>query len=558
MAKFISERILNRPLTPQKELLVFLLQARKENMNFSPQFFAINCLAFLTLSASSAVFYVNVNNTSPSTPYTNWITAATNIQDAIDASTNGDLILVTNGLYNTGGRVVYGSLTNRVAITKSVAVQSMNGPAATVIQGYPVVGSNAVRCVYLTTNAVISGFTLTQGATLNSGDPNQEQSGGGLFCWTNSMATNCILANNSAYYYGGGAFGDGGGNLAGCSLIQNKNTAAVQGGGGGAFGVNVTGSLLLSNVSEYEGGGANACVLTNCIIMQNNSFFQGGGAYSCLLYDCLVISNYSIADGGVYCGSSSKALNCTIIANNAYNGAGGIDSLPSSVVRNCIIYYNTVTTGSYSNYLFDGPSFQNCCTAPQVSSSSTCITNEPGFVDYANGNYRLNSNSPCINGGSTYPNGGSTFPPSATDFDGNPRVVDEIVDIGAYEYQVAGSILPTYWTQQYGLSKDGTIDSDGDGMNNFQEYIAGTNPTNAASVLKMLSVINNVSGATVKWQCVQFKLYNLQRSTNLPTFTTISTNLAGPTFPLGATTASFTDTGAVGPGPFFYRVSVQQ
>src|SRR5438034_4649749 len=98
---------------------------------------SVTCLAAAS-SALAATRYVDLNGPSPTPPYLSWATAATNIQDAVDAAAPGDQIVVTNGTYATGGRAVYGTMTNRVAVDKPLTLRSVNGAQFTIIQGYRV------------------------------------------------------------------------------------------------------------------------------------------------------------------------------------------------------------------------------------------------------------------------------------------------------------------------------------------------------------------------------------------------------------------------------------
>ena len=226
----------------------------------------------LAFKVPAATLYVSLNSTNPVPPYADWSTAATNIQDAIDASTNGDLVLVTNGVYQTGGRTVYGSLTNRVVVNGAITVQSVNGPSVTVIKGNSVLGNSAVRCVFMGTNSVLAGFTLTNGGTLISGDSFLDESGGGIWTTNYSVAvvSNCVLVGNFAGYWVVEHVTEF------WQLSDFQNSADT--GGGVGFSM-VTNSSIIRNFAQEFGGGASAATLKNCVVLQNTAVYGGGADF---------------------------------------------------------------------------------------------------------------------------------------------------------------------------------------------------------------------------------------------------------------------------------------
>ena len=496
----------------------------------------------LLLAASNlpgATLYVSLETTNPTPPYTNWVTAATNIQDAVDAATVGDEVVVSNGVYASGGRVVSGTMTNRVAITNAVTVRSFRGPQFTLIEGWQVPGKtngdSAIRCVYLTNGATLSGFTLTNGATRIYDDfinhTTDQNCGGGVWCAsTTACVSNCVIAGSSSYWEGGGAYG---GTLCDCTLSGNF---ASNDHGGGAGRCTLYNCTLTKNWVGWDGGGAWECTLYNCMLTTNSAGTEGGGAWDSTLYNCTLIGNVANGGGGAY---TCSLYDCTLTGNRSVVGGGAY----GSSLYNCIVYSNSTggnSIGSTLNY---------CCTTPLPTNGVGNISNAPLFIDYTNGNLHLQSDSPCINAGN------NAYVTTTTDLDGNPRIVSGAVDIGAYEYQGTGSRISYAWLQQYGLPTDGSadfIDSDGDGMNNWQEWLCGTDPTDPLSVLRLLSPSITSTNVTVTWQSVAGVNYFLERSTNLTSpFTHLASFIMGQ-----AGTTSYADTNVAGAGQMFYRVGV--
>ncbi len=288
--------------------------------------------------------YVDGANLTPAAPFTSWTSAATNIQDAIDAATAGEVVMVTNGIYATGGKVKDGDLTNRVALDKALLVQSVNGPGATIIRGAwdPVTtnGPLAVRCAWLTNGATLNGFTLRGGATRNSGGISL-QGGGGVWC-----------ASSSA---------------------------------------NVFDSVLVDNRAQQYGGGAHDGTLNNCIV-RSNTAYHGGGAYSAVLNNCAVLGNFALSGGGTY---ASFLNSCTVTLNSSSSiGAGAYWIGSDTNMKNCILWSNYRTYGIPDNY-FGGKATYSCTTP--LPSGTGNIALDPQLLGDG---VHLAATSPCINSGS--------------------------------------------------------------------------------------------------------------------------------------------------------------
>jgi hypothetical protein len=467
------------------------------------------------MSLVAAVRYVDVRSTNPVPPYTSWKTAAKVIQDAVDAAEPGDEVVVTDGVYQSGGREAYpgAGTTNRVAVIKPLTVRSVNGAAVTIIRGRPM--PDPIRGVYLTHQAMPTGFTIVNGGTFKAG--------AGVFSESTAVVTNCVITGNAASFGGTGG-GAAGGTLNDC--VISSNSAMLS--GGGASGATLNNCDVHHNHAGGDGwqglgGGVSGSILKNCSLRENTAV-TGGGAYDSTLENCLVVHNSASQDGGgvaIECTFRDylfpELKNCTIAGNSAVQRGGGVwswscecghfscDEVGCTVpakLSNCIVHNNHAPEGANhsgilggyvgtGSYLVGGQMFYSS-TTPLPTNGFGNIANAPLFMDAAAGDFRLQSNSPCINAGR------NTAAPAGLDLDGKLRVIGGTVDMGAYEFQSRPSLSFGLWAAGFGLSGAAAAadrDPDIDGFPNIMEFILGGNPT-VAGASRAPAVTNN-GGAMV-------------------------------------------------------------
>ena len=126
---------------------------------------------------------------------------------------------------------------------------------------------------------------------------------------------------------------------------------------------------------------------------------------------------------------------------------------------------------------------------------------------------------------SASPNGLASFP---------KRTVTGLITLSDRSISSFNDGIPDSWRLRYfgtvnNLLSQAAADADGDGLNNWQEYVAGTDPTDAKSNLRVTTdpaAAQQHQDGVIRWPSVAGKSYVIERSANLfsPGWSPISTN----------------------------------
>ena len=349
--------------------------------------------------------------------------------------------------------------------------------------------------VDLTSRTVLDGFVITGGGGAQ---------GGGIFnVGSNPTITNCSLVGNAGNQ-GGGMY------ISGCSptltTVMFENNVST-GEGGGLF--NTSSNPILTNCRFQNNQSANyggaiynvdsRPSLTNCSLEANTAVLGGAiavlGNSQATLTNCSLQSNTATVTGGVFFIDNSDLLltNCSFQRNVSSVGSGNVLVAQNGgrrVLTNCVVYGNGVGTA------FEAPVEASYClfenTVTNYAGSNNRTTSVSPFVSSAS--VVLNSCAPAINAGNNDAYAAANGP--GVDLAGNPRIVGDVIDMGAVEFQdtpntqTAFIQLPASATGCVGSSLSIPFSVSGTGPFSVQLYRQGVavGPAQSSTVLSFTSL----------------------------------------------------------------------
>ena len=367
---------------------------------------------------SQVVRYVSTSGTTTSgdaSNATSWNTACYDLQAVINVSNSGDSIFVAAGIYKPthsaknwtdssptdtnsnltdrdnafvlrSGIKIFGgfagtenSISERIFDENNPSVLSgdINNDGTTIGNAYHVIISSNND-----NNTVLDGFTIVEGYANGTSDI--------------SVCNNTIIKNSGA------------------GIINYKSEAIFQ-------------NLKITNNSSV--------ILAEKAVAIANLFSQNK------FINCLISGNHGGSSTIYNSESSPIIINLTISGNQS----NGMASLAIANVNNSVLeVYNSVIWSEFLNEIYNDASSSTTCMYSLVKNMDLTATNgldgnntnnDPLFINPTSasqaptsaGNYKLQSNSPCIN------KGNNSYNNLPTDIANNQRINACTIDIGTYE-----------------------------------------------------------------------------------------------------------------------------
>ncbi len=352
-------------------------------------------------AASSIVGTIYVNGAAGQT-----------IQEGIDAAQNGDIVVVTDGVYAGPGNrdLDFGG--------KAIVVRSENGAPNCILDC-----EHSGRGFYFHTAesaaATVEGFTI-QGGSANLG--------AGIFCGTDCQPTiiNCTITGNTATSAGGGMYCNSQPTVIGCTLTGNTaysggaiycesagaptfdhctiwwNWAYFSGGGVSSLNSDITllscsinGNAANMEYNDTSGGGmfidGGSVTITDCVLAGNLAQARGGGLL-CQDYAVVNISGSVFAGnrvetysegGGIAVENSAAATagGCLFTGNRTGQGEGGaVAAFDALTLRNCALAGNAAFDGG-AVCLLDAAQIMGCLFAGgSAQRGAGLFTYSPGVL----------------------------------------------------------------------------------------------------------------------------------------------------------------------------------
>lgn len=377
------------------------------------------------------------------------------IQAAIDAASTSDTVLVAPGVYR-----------ERISFKgKAIHVLGRDGAAATTLDGEQK-GSVVIFSGGEGRTSVLEGFTITNGlgdssspsftgagATCSPGTSptiirnrfvaNTAGWGMAVFCWksgspliednhfarNSGTSTGAIMARECAAEIRGNRFERNVGTMGAGAVEISSNSAVVQG------------NVFLYNRTRFDGGAieinfGSALVSDNTFVgnrASNGGAINVGSRCGAQIVNNRFLANYAETDGGA-CFNAGDTIftNNTVVANEAWGSGGGVYSRVGKLTVTNSILWNNWSLGIPEA---DGADVVEYSDIQGGHIGTGNLDVDPGFVDAEGGDLHLRHDSPVKNKGSN-----SAPHLAAQDCDGNGRVGDGTVDIGADEF------APHAWT----------------------------------------------------------------------------------------------------------------